>query len=71
MLPLMFVVAFLGVAPASSGIQWAQCALLMIWFFCYGKSAIASEKSQLIHQDAQSGPSRMQSQQKSERAISG
>ncbi|OJJ07272.1 hypothetical protein ASPVEDRAFT_88526 [Aspergillus versicolor CBS 583.65] len=36
MLPLMFVVAFLGVAPPSSGIQWAQCALLMIWFFCYG-----------------------------------
>lgn len=42
MLPLMFVVAFLGVAPPSSGIQWAQCALLMIWFFCYGESTTTS-----------------------------
>lgn len=42
MLPLMLMVAFLGVAPASSGIQWAQCALLMIWFFCYGKCAVRS-----------------------------
>ncbi|KAL4787183.1 general substrate transporter [Aspergillus varians] len=36
MLPLMFIVAFLGVAPPSSGIHWAQSAVLMIWFFCYG-----------------------------------
>ncbi|KAL4899446.1 hypothetical protein BDW74DRAFT_189054 [Aspergillus multicolor] len=36
MLPLMLAVALLGVAPQSSGVQWAQCALLMIWFFCYG-----------------------------------
>ncbi|KAL2823560.1 general substrate transporter [Aspergillus cavernicola] len=36
MLPLMFLVAFLGVAPPSSGIHWAQCALLMVWFFFYG-----------------------------------
>lgn len=38
MLPLMLAVALLGVAPQSSGVQWAQCALLMIWFFCYGKA---------------------------------
>jgi SP family general alpha glucoside:H+ symporter-like MFS transporter len=37
MLPLMLVVGFLGVAPSSSGIQWTQCALLLIWFFFYGK----------------------------------
>ncbi|KAL4994897.1 general substrate transporter [Aspergillus recurvatus] len=36
MLPLMLTVALLGVAPQSSSVQWAQCALLMIWFFCYG-----------------------------------
>ncbi|KAL4925307.1 general substrate transporter [Aspergillus undulatus] len=36
MMPFMFVVAFLGVAPEASAIHWAQSALLMIWFFCYG-----------------------------------
>ncbi|KAF3020869.1 hypothetical protein E8E15_008048 [Penicillium rubens] len=49
MLPLMLVVGFLGVAPSSSGIQWTQCALLLIWFFFYGSTigpipyAIAAE----------------------------
>ncbi|KAJ0427171.1 general substrate transporter [Aspergillus carlsbadensis] len=36
MFPLMLVIGFLGVAPESSAIHWTQCALLMIWFFCYG-----------------------------------
>ncbi|KAL4919177.1 general substrate transporter [Aspergillus aurantiobrunneus] len=38
MLPLMFIVAFLGVAPEPSRIHWAQSALLMVWFCCYGCS---------------------------------
>ncbi|KAJ5896219.1 uncharacterized protein N7473_005618 [Penicillium subrubescens] len=36
MVPLMFSIGFLGLAHPSSGILWAQCALLMVWFFCYG-----------------------------------
>ncbi|KAL4961091.1 general substrate transporter [Aspergillus stella-maris] len=49
MLPLMTIVAFLGVAPEASDIHWAQSGLLMVWFFCYGCTigpipyAIASE----------------------------
>ncbi|KAJ5683414.1 hypothetical protein N7462_006579 [Penicillium macrosclerotiorum] len=49
MLPFMLLVGFLALAPASSAIQWAQAALLLVWFFCYGSTigpipyAIAAE----------------------------
>ncbi|KAL6230726.1 hypothetical protein BDW75DRAFT_244559 [Aspergillus navahoensis] len=36
MLPLIVAVVLLGAAPQSSGVQWAQYAPPMIWFFCYG-----------------------------------
>ncbi|KAL2833970.1 general substrate transporter [Aspergillus pseudoustus] len=51
MLPPMLIIGFLGVAPESSAIHWTQCALLMVWFFCYGCTigpipyAIAAEVS--------------------------
>jgi SP family general alpha glucoside:H+ symporter-like MFS transporter len=38
MLPLMSLVGFLDLATADkSNIRWAQSALLLVWFFCYGK----------------------------------
>ncbi|KAF5551683.1 sugar transporter [Fusarium mexicanum] len=39
MLPLMSLVGFLDLATADkSNIRWAQSALLLVWFFCYGIS---------------------------------
>ncbi|KAK5199918.1 hypothetical protein LTR92_000459 [Exophiala xenobiotica] len=35
MLPLMFIIGFLDLATASSGIRWAQASILLIWFFFY------------------------------------
>ncbi|KAI0171610.1 general substrate transporter [Pestalotiopsis sp. NC0098] len=32
----MALVGFLDLAPSSSSIRWAQAALLLVWFFCYG-----------------------------------
>ncbi|KAF7534216.1 hypothetical protein G7054_g6418 [Neopestalotiopsis clavispora] len=32
----MALVGFLDLAPSSTTIRWAQSALLLIWFFCYG-----------------------------------
>ncbi|OJJ45632.1 hypothetical protein ASPZODRAFT_133487 [Penicilliopsis zonata CBS 506.65] len=49
MLPIMLIVGFLDLAPASSSIRWAQAALLLSWFFIYGSTigpipyAIAAE----------------------------
>jgi MFS transporter, SP family, general alpha glucoside:H+ symporter len=51
MLPIMWCIAFLSLAPSTHGISvpWAQSVLLMVWFFVYGLSigpipfAIASE----------------------------
>lgn len=45
MLPIMWIVAFLEFAPnaaTNSAIKWAQSAILMIWFFTYGKLLAAS-----------------------------
>ncbi|KAK8100516.1 General alpha-glucoside permease [Apiospora kogelbergensis] len=45
----MALVGFLDLAPASSNIRWAQAALLLVWFLCYGTTigpipyAIAAE----------------------------
>lgn len=36
----MALVGFLDLAPSSSSIRWAQSALLLVWFFCYGISAL-------------------------------
>lgn len=36
----MALVGFLDLASASSNIRWAQAALLLIWFFIYGKLSL-------------------------------
>ena len=56
MLPLMTIVAFLGVAPEASDIHWAQSGLLMVWFFCYGKSLQYLSSSQLTKIGCTIGP---------------
>ena len=37
MLPLMFVVGFLDLAHASSGVRWAQASIMLVWYLGYGK----------------------------------
>lgn len=49
MTPIMWLVALIDFAPATSARQWGQCAIMLVWFGCYGLSvgpipyAIAAE----------------------------
>jgi SP family general alpha glucoside:H+ symporter-like MFS transporter len=36
MTPIMWIVGFLALAPATGGITWAQSVLLLVWFGAYG-----------------------------------
>ncbi|KAJ3544955.1 hypothetical protein NM208_g2757 [Fusarium decemcellulare] len=38
MLPIMFTIGFLDLAPAKSSVRWAQAAILLVWFFIYSLS---------------------------------
>lgn len=34
-LPIMFTIGFLDLAPDASRVRWAQASMLLIWFFVY------------------------------------
>lgn len=54
----MALVGFLDLAPSSSSIRWAQAALLLVWFFCYGMSGLTSTLSFLhLPNKCQASPS--------------
>jgi SP family general alpha glucoside:H+ symporter-like MFS transporter len=38
MLPIMFTIGFLDLAPDASRVRWAQASMLLIWFFVYSLS---------------------------------
>jgi MFS transporter, SP family, general alpha glucoside:H+ symporter len=40
MLPLIAIIGFLDLAPASSNIRWAQSSVLLIWFLAYGTGLV-------------------------------
>lgn len=40
MVPFMFIIGFVDLAPASDTIRWTQSGLLLVWFFIYGKQLL-------------------------------